>query len=101
MARVENSCQADTSLQGSDHDPMHFVVGDVAGLPEVDGINHLIIPIRLVAIQILGLAAVSCSGDGMYQRERLPFRFATRIFPGRGRQRAEEEQGVGKAIRPE
>lgn len=39
---------------------MHLVVGNVAVLAEIYGINDLVIPIRLVAIQVLCLTTVAC-----------------------------------------
>lgn len=39
---------------------MHFVVDDVAGGAEVDGVDDLIVAIVFVAIEIGRLAAVTC-----------------------------------------
>jgi len=42
------------------HDPVHFVVHDVAGSPEVNWVYNFIIAILFIAIQVLCLASVSC-----------------------------------------
>lgn len=38
---------------------MHFVVDDVAGGPEVDGVDYFIVAVVFVAVKIFGLAAVA------------------------------------------
>lgn len=59
MAGVEYSSQSYTSLKGLNHDAMHFVVSDVALVSEVDWVDDLVIPIWFVAVEILGLSAVT------------------------------------------
>lgn len=50
MARVEDCRETHARLQGSHHDAMHFIIDDVAVLAKVDGIDDLIVTIRLVAV---------------------------------------------------
>jgi len=38
---------------------MHLVVGDVTSLPEVYRINDFVIAVWLIAVEVLGLPAVS------------------------------------------
>lgn len=38
---------------------MHFVVNNVAGSAEVDGVNYFVVAVILVAVEVFGLAAVS------------------------------------------
>lgn len=66
MARVKDGCQTHTGLQRSNHDTMHLIISDVACLPEVDGIDNLVIAIVLIAIKILGLSTMAC-GVTSYQ----------------------------------
>lgn len=56
---VEDGCEADAGLEGLDHDAVHFVVGDVAALAKVDGVDDLVVAVGLVAVEVLGLAAVA------------------------------------------
>lgn len=39
---------------------MHFVVDDVADLAEVDGVDDLVVAVGFVAVEVFGLASVSC-----------------------------------------
>ena len=59
VARIENSGKTHTGGEGLDHYTVHFVVGYVAGLTEVDRVYHFIIAIRLVALKVLCLSAVA------------------------------------------
>jgi len=43
------------------HDTMHLVVNDMPGSSEINWVNHLVIPVVLIAIQILGLATMTYS----------------------------------------
>jgi hypothetical protein len=38
---------------------VHLVVGDVPSLPEVDGIDDLVIPVLLVAVEVFCLPTVT------------------------------------------
>jgi hypothetical protein len=60
VTRVEDSCQPDAGLQWHDHDAVHLVVGDVAGLSEVDGVDDFVVTIGLVAVEVLRLPTVAC-----------------------------------------
>ena len=60
MARVEDGGQAHAGLQGGHHDAVHLVVDDVADLPEVHGVDDLVVAVGFVAVEVLGLSAVSC-----------------------------------------
>ena len=59
VAGVEDGGEADAGLEGADHDAMHFVVDDVAGLAEVDGVDDFVIAVFFVAVEVFGLAAVT------------------------------------------
>lgn len=59
VARVEDGRQPDAGLQGSDHDAVHFVVDDVAILPKVNRIYHLVVAVILVSVKILSLTAMA------------------------------------------
>ena len=59
MAGIENGRQSHAALQRADHDPVHLVVGNVAGLSEVNWVDNLVVPIGLVAVEILCLPAVA------------------------------------------
>lgn len=50
MARVEDGGEADAGGEGTDHDAVHFVVGNVAYLAEVDWINDFVVAIVFVAV---------------------------------------------------
>jgi hypothetical protein len=39
---------------------MHFVVDNVAGSAEVDGVDDLVVSVVFVAVEILGSATVPC-----------------------------------------
>jgi hypothetical protein len=41
---------------------MHLVVDNMSHLPEVNGIDDFIVPILLISIEVLCLAAVPCGG---------------------------------------
>jgi hypothetical protein len=38
---------------------VHFVVDDVAGGAEVDGVDYFVVAVVFVAVEVLGLAAVA------------------------------------------
>jgi hypothetical protein len=42
---------------------VHFVVDDVADLAEVDGVDDLVVAVGFVAVEVFGLASVSCSSS--------------------------------------
>lgn len=50
MARVEDGRQPDPRLERLHHDPVHLIVRYVADLPEIDGINNLVVAIGLIAV---------------------------------------------------
>jgi len=60
VAGVEDSCEPYASLQGFYHDDVHIVVDNVTGLSEVNRIDHFVVAIVLVPIQIFGLTAMAC-----------------------------------------
>jgi hypothetical protein len=60
VARVEDGCQADTGLKGTNHDAVHLVVGNVARLSEIDRVNDFIVTIVFVAVKILCLSTMTC-----------------------------------------
>jgi len=39
---------------------VHLVVGDVAVLTEIDGVNNFVVAVGLIAIEVLCLTAVAC-----------------------------------------
>ena len=59
MARVEDGGQSDAGLQGGHHDAVHFVVDDVAGGAEVDGVDDFVVAVVFVAVEVGGLAPVA------------------------------------------
>lgn len=59
MAGVEDGSQADAGLQRGNHDAVHFIVDNVAGGTEVNGVDYFVIAVIFVAIEIFGLASVS------------------------------------------
>ena len=61
VAGVEDCGQADAGGEGHDEDAVHFVVDDVAGLAEVDGVDDFVVAVIFVAVEIFGLAAVACT----------------------------------------
>lgn len=63
MAAVEDGRQTDTSLQWLDDVEMDLVVDNVAIRLEVDRVDDLVGAVLFVAVEILGLAAVSCQGQ--------------------------------------
>ena len=42
---------------------MHFVVDYVACLAEIDGVDHFVVAVVFVAIEVFGLSAVACGVD--------------------------------------
>ena len=46
-------------MEGRDHDAVHFVVDNVAGGAEVDGVDYFIVTVVFVAVEVFGLAAVA------------------------------------------
>lgn len=58
MAGVEDSCEANSGLEGTNHDSVHFVVDDVASGAEVDWVDDFVVAIVFIAIKILGLSTV-------------------------------------------
>lgn len=59
MARVEDGSEANTSNQRLNHDAMHFVVGNMATLAEIYGVNDFIVSVGLVSIEVLGLTTMA------------------------------------------
>ena len=59
MTAIEDSSQSTTRRQRTDHNPMHFIVDDHAILLKVDRIDSLIISIFFIAIEVLGLPAMT------------------------------------------
>lgn len=64
VAAVEDGRQTDTGLQWLDDGEMDVVVDNVAIGLEVDRVDDLIGAVLFVAVEILGLAAVSCQQSG-------------------------------------
>lgn len=60
VAGIENGRQPDTALQGPNHDSVHLVICDVAGLSEVDRVYDFVVAVGLVAVKILGLSTMAC-----------------------------------------
>lgn len=60
VAGIEDCCEADSWLEGSDHDSVHLVVDDVAGSSEINWVDHFVVSIFLITIQIGCLTAVAC-----------------------------------------
>lgn len=50
MARIENGSQPHAGNKRLDHDAVHLIVGDVAVLSEIDGINDLVVAVGLIAV---------------------------------------------------
>lgn len=65
VAAVEDGRQTDTGLEWLDDVEMDLVVDNMATLLEVDRVYDLIGTVLLVAVEILGLAAVSCQGQSV------------------------------------
>ena len=63
MAGVEDRGQAHTGGEGHDEDAVHFVIDDVAGLAKVDWVDDLVVAVIFVAVEVFGLAAVTCGGE--------------------------------------
>lgn len=59
VARVENGRKPHAGLKRLDHNVVNVVVDNVAGRLVIDGINDLVVPIVLVAVQVLGLSSVA------------------------------------------
>lgn len=59
VAGVEDGSEAHTWLQWLNHDTVHLVVYDVTCLAEINGVDHLIVAVLFVAVQIFGLSSVS------------------------------------------
>lgn len=60
MAGIENGRHADAWSERGDADGVDLVVDDVAFGLEVDRVDDLVVPVILVAVEVFGLAAVSC-----------------------------------------
>ena len=61
MAGIEDGGEPHTGLEGLHEDAVHFVINDVAGSAEVDGVDHFIVAVVFVAVEVLGLTAVTCA----------------------------------------
>lgn len=59
VARVKNSCQAHTWLQGFDHASVNFVINNMSHLLVINRVNDLVKAIVFVAVEILGLTTVA------------------------------------------
>ena len=59
MAGIKDSGQAHAGLKALHHDPVHFVIHDVADHTKVDGINDFIIAVFFVTVKIGCLAAMA------------------------------------------
>lgn len=59
VARVEDGGETHAGLEGAHHDAVHLVVGDVAGLAEVDRVDDLVVAVFLIAVKVFCLPAVS------------------------------------------
>ena len=62
VAGVENGGEAHAGEEGFNHDEVHFVIDNVAGGAEVDGVDYFVVAVIFVAIEVRGLAAVTCRG---------------------------------------
>lgn len=60
VTRIENRGQAHTRTQRPNQDPVHLIIDDVAGNAEVHRVDHFVIAIVLVTIEIRCLTAVTC-----------------------------------------
>lgn len=60
MTAVKDTCQPNTGLQRHNTGGMDQVVDDVARLLEIDRVDDFVVAVAFVAIEVLGLAAVSC-----------------------------------------
>jgi hypothetical protein len=61
MTRIEDGGESHTGLEGLDHDTVHLVVDNVAGGAEINWVDDLVVTVIFIAVEIFGLAAVSCS----------------------------------------
>lgn len=61
MAAVEDGGEADTRREGLDDYGVDLVVDDVALCLEVDWVDDLVVSVILVAVEVLGLTAMSCA----------------------------------------
>ncbi len=59
MARIEDGGKANAPLQGTHHDPVHFVVRDVADMAEIDRINDFVVAVVFVSVEIFGLTTMA------------------------------------------
>lgn len=59
MTAIKDSSQPTPGRQRLDQQRMQIIIDQVARLLEIQRIDHLIVPIVLVPVQILGLAPVS------------------------------------------
>jgi hypothetical protein len=59
MTTVKDRRQPAPRRQRLDQQRMQIIIDDMPGRLEVQGINHFIVPIILVPVRILGLAAVA------------------------------------------
>ena len=60
VAGIENGSEPYATDKRLDHDAVHLVVGDVAVLTEIDGVNNFVVAVGLIAIEVLCLTAVAC-----------------------------------------
>ena len=61
MAGVDDGGQAHARLEWADEDVVDLVVDNVAGGLVVDGDEGLVVTVVFVAVEVLGLASVSCT----------------------------------------
>lgn len=57
---IEDSRQSDTRLQRFDHDPVHLIVDNVAGSPEIDRVDNFVVSVVFVTVEVRRLSTVSC-----------------------------------------
>lgn len=62
VTRVEDGRQAHAGGQGLHHYAVHLVVGYVAGLPEVDGVDDFVVAVRLVGVDLSCAPSVAYVG---------------------------------------
>lgn len=80
MAGVEDGRQAHTGLEGFDHNQVHIIVDNVAGYPEVDGVNYFVIAVFFIAVEILCSAPVAFCLSDVHSRFALGLRVPTRVM---------------------
>lgn len=72
MAAVEDGGETDTRLEGLDYYGVDLVVDYVAVRLEVDRVDNLVVSVILVAVEVLGLAAMSCAKSTPLAQTPLP-----------------------------